>query len=81
MDKNENITYEVWVLGYDEEDNVTDYEQHIATFTSEKVATWFMNNYEFEKPKEVPNAKAVLEQVVNRENSSECVDLLMETEL
>lgn len=81
MSKNENTTYEVWILGYDEDDEVNDYEQLIATFTHEEDAVWFMNNYEFEKPKETTEAKAVLEQVVNRKNGSECVDLLMETEL
>ena len=79
----EHLTYEVWILGYNEDDSVNDYEKLIATFEDSDTAQWFATNYYFGKPNETPKAKVVVEEVVIEEpyGSASCVNVLMETEL
>jgi hypothetical protein len=78
-----DITYEIWVLGYDSNGYAIDYDRHIATINDEKLAARI---FEYcgsivEKPQNVPMANLVLEKVENHDNIHECVDVLAETEL
>ena len=72
-------TYEIWVLGYNEDDTVNDYEELIGSFPREDIAKNIFYGYcgEMPKPNETPKAKLMLEKI---ENDS-CVDVLAETEL
>lgn len=79
----EHLVYEVWILGYNEDDTVNDYEKLIATFEDSDMALWFAEHYDFDKPTETPKAKVVVEEVVIEEpyGSASCINVLMETEL
>ena len=70
-------TYEIWILGFELNGDVNDYEKLVATFEDEDVAIWFMNHYDFTKPDKTPLARAVLECVVD----NSCVSVVMETEI
>ena len=77
-----NTTYQVWVLGLNEDNTVNDYEKLIATFQSESIAKWFVNNYNFSKPTETPKAVVELEQVRTYPNGNEeCEDIIDEFNL
>ena len=69
--------YEIWILGYNEDDTVNDYELLLGTFEDRKVAEWFFRKYKVMKPHETPKAKLVLEEV----EDYSCVDILAETDL
>lgn len=73
--------YEIWVLGYNPDGTVNDYEELIATFPEEQkdTAVWFMDNYPF-PPKKYH--KAVLEHVnYNEYGCSCCTDVIQETDI
>lgn len=78
--------YEIWVLGYDENDTPNGYEKLILCSYVEK-ETWAHQLFNYvqcmvEKPKETPLAKLVLEEVeYDDEGNSSCVDVLAESEL
>ena len=71
------MTYEVWILGYDDDDMVNDFEQLVGTFEEEDKARWFATHYPFEVPAITPNAKVVVESV----EDSSCIDLILESEI
>ncbi len=73
----ETLCYEVWILGYDEDDNVNDFEQLEGTFNEEEKAIWFATHYSFSKPAITPKAKVVVEEVV----CNTCMNLILESEL
>ena len=66
-------TYEVWILGYDENDNVNDYDKIINTFNSKLEAIDFAEGCKIKRPKETPKAQLVVEKVVHYKYVSECV--------
>lgn len=74
------MTYEIWVLGYNEDDSVNDYEYLVCGNIEKRTWAYQLFNYVeslIEKPQETPKAKLVLEAVVD----NNCVDVLAETEL
>lgn len=71
------MEYEVWILGYNEDDTVNDYEKLIAIFENFKEAEWFVENYPFQKPTETPKSNIVIERV----EDCSCQDILYEREL
>ena len=77
--------YEIWILGYNEDDTVNDYEQLVCgLIENEDYALQLFNYAEciVEKPKETPKAKLVLEEVEYDDNGNgSCVNVLAETEL
>lgn len=73
----EDLVWEVWILGYNEDDTVNDFEQLEATFEDSDKAKWFAENYDFSKPTNTPKAKVVVEEVI----SNTCINVLLEREL
>ena len=78
-------TYEIWVLGYNEDDTVNDYEWLICGLIENQRYALELFNFSqtwVEKPKDTPKAKLVLEEVeYNNNGDSSCVNVLAETEL
>ena len=64
------MTYEVWVLGYDKNLNITDYDQLIKTFDKSEEAIKFAKNYYHKEklPKGVQYYEVLVETVVNGSN-------------
>lgn len=81
MAQNKKQYYEVWILGYNEDDTANDFEQWEATFEDEDKAIWFADNYPFSKPSITPKAKVMVEGVVNTKTGSCCTDIILEKEL
>lgn len=52
-DTNEDLMYEVWILGYDEDDNVTEDNTLVETFSERKAAINFADD--------------LLDQIIDRE--------------
>ena len=73
----ETLCYEVWILGYNEDDTVNDFEQLEGTFEEEDKAIWFATHYPFSKPTIPPKAKVVVEEVV----CNTCINVVLESEL
>lgn len=77
--------YEIWVLGYDENDTPNGYEQLIFGLTENERYSFQLFNYAqcmVEKPKETPKAKLVLEEVeYDDKGNGSCVNVLAESEL
>ena len=73
----DDLVYEVWILGYNEDGSVNDFEQLIATFQEEEQAKWFALTYPFSKPTLTPKANVVVEEVDN----GRCTFVITETEI
>lgn len=77
--------YEIWVLGYNEDDTVNDYEWLVCGLIENERYAWELFNFSqtfVGKPKETPKAKLVLEEVEYDDNGNDsCVNVLAETEL
>lgn len=77
--------YEIWVLGYNDDDTVNDYDWLICGMIENERYAWELFNFSqtlVEKPKETPKAKLVLEEVEYDDNGNgSCVNVLAETEL
>lgn len=77
-------TYEIWVLGYNDDDIVNDYEELIGSFPREDIAKDIFYGYcgEMPKPDYTPKAKLVLEEVeFDKKGNGSCVNVIAETEL
>lgn len=73
------MVYEVWLLGYNEDDSVNDFEQLEGTFEDEDKAVWFATHYPFEKPTITPKAVVRVEYV--NEDTCCCEEVVTEHEL
>ena len=73
--------YEVWMLGYNEDDTVNDFDQLEGSFDDEDKAVWFATHYEFSKPSITPKAKIVVEEVQYDTERGDCVSVVLETEI
>ena len=78
-------SYEIWILGYDENGYANDFEELVCgDIEKKKYAMKIFNCVEqiIHKPICTPNATLVLEQVeTDDEGNITCVDSLVETEL
>ena len=65
-----DITYEVWVLGYDKYQNITDFDLFIKDFEDKEEAIKFAEKYYYKEtlPKGVCYYEVVVETVVNNSN-------------
>lgn len=72
------MKYTVYIQGYNEDYEVNDYEDEIATFEGKSEAEWFATNYPFPMPLLTPHANIVVEE---RDNDGEFVDVILESEL
>ena len=75
-----DTTYEIWVLGENEDHTANDYERLVCGFIDNERWAWELFRLAEDivsKPVETPNARLVLEQVYK----DTCVNVLAETEL
>lgn len=69
-----SANYQVWLLGYDEDDNITDYELLVKEFSDPQRAVEFAKNYDIgsiEAPDAVAYVELLVETVVADEDDSE----------
>ena len=78
----QHYEYQVWILGYNEDYSVNDWEQLEGRFEEREKAEWFALHYDFCKPVGTPRAEVVVEEVLIAENGDEeCLGVLLESEL
>ena len=76
------MEYQVWILGYNADNTVNDFEQLEASFPEKDKAIWFAENYDFSKPTITDKAVVVVEKVdIDEDGNESCEDILLEREL
>jgi len=79
----EPASYQVWVLGYDENEAITDYEVLVKEFHDPDAAIAFAKNYidtqeylKLDPPAEIAYAEVLVETVVDEEDWEENIGTL-----
>lgn len=82
------VEYQVWILGYNDDDikSVNDYTKLVARFEDYEIARWFVLNYEFFSiaidNSKTERANVVIEKTIIEDDGSEtCDDVLLEEEI
>ena len=74
--------YEIWLLGYDDDGNATDYEKLLFTGDDRGIMEKLMREFDFTCINDRPrNCVACLEKVEHTKDMAECKSRLMETEV
>ena len=72
------MKFAIYIQGYNEDYDIIDYGEEVAVFTEQKVAEWFISNYEFSIPQSIPHANAVIEEL---NDNNEFVDIVAEYDI